>query len=413
MDLLSKLRVFAAGSGVLGVAVAVFVAHASAAAAQIVATQATLSGNEKSTDFALRLSKGVTVEVFTLANPYRVVIDMPDVSFKLPKTAGREGKGLVSAFRFGLFAARKSRVVIDTVSPVSIENAAMQAAGSGGVTLKLTMKPMDAEAFGAGTGAQRPPSPWETKTTQQRPKRRGRSEKSLPVVVIDPGHGGIDPGALGAKNVYEKDVVLAIAQELKKVLEKGGKLKVEMTRSSDVFISLDKRLQFSETHNADLFVSLHADAIADKRYVSQVRGATVYTLSERASDGLARRMAEKENNADAIAGLQSVDEDTPSGVRDILIDLVKRETANFSADFSNVLVGRLKKSARLSSKPQRSAAFKVLKQAGTPSVLVELGYLSNREDEKQLSSPKWRRGVAKSIAAAIESYFERHTALAR
>ncbi|MCH9808577.1 MAG: N-acetylmuramoyl-L-alanine amidase [Alphaproteobacteria bacterium] len=381
--------------------------------AGVVATEAVVSGNSKKTDFALTLSQGVTVEVFTLANPYRVIVDMPDVSFKLPKSAGRKATGLISAYRYGLFAARKARVVIDTVSPVSIEKAAMRATGSGSVKLELSLKAIDAAAFGAGTGAQRQVSRKTAAATRPHSRLPRAGRKSKPVVVIDPGHGGIDPGALGARNVYEKNVVLAVAKVVAAELAKNGKVAVKLTRSSDVFVSLDKRLEFSEANNADLFVSLHADAIADKRFVAQVQGATVYTLSERASDELARRMAERENSADAIAGLESLDQDDTGDVRDILIDLVKRETANFSTDFSNVLVRRLKQSARLSNKPQRSAAFKVLKQAGTPSVLVELGYLSNRDDEKRLSSAKWRRKVAKSIAKAIQGYFDRHTAMAR
>lgn len=381
-------------------------------AAAVEATKAAVSGDRQRTDFVLTLSEGVTVEVFTLANPYRVILDMPDVAFRLPKSAGRSGEGLIKAYRYGLFAARKARVVIDTVLPVAIEKAEMKTVGGRAVELRLTLKAIDPESFGSGTGSSRtahkPPNAPSAKGKVKR--RRG---KSRPVVVIDPGHGGIDPGALGASNVYEKDVVLAMAKVLRKQLDKLGRYEVVMTRTEDVFLSLDERVGFSEQQGADLFISLHADAIADKRFVSQVRGATVYTLSERASDEAARQMAEKENSADAIAGLPSFRNEETVGVRDILIDLVKRETANFSADFSNVLVQRLKKSARLSNKPKRSAAFKVLRQTGTPSVLVELGYLSNRDDEKSLNSASWRQRVAKSISAAVEAYFDHRTAMAR
>ncbi len=396
---------------VVRIAILIWLALAGATplSASVVATDAAIKGDKSGTEFAITLSRGVTLEVFTLANPYRVIIDMPDVTFQLPEKAGRRGKGLIKAYRYGLFAARKARVVIDTVLPVGIENAELLAAERGAVRLELSLKPIDAATFGAGTGA--------SKSSARRTKRASRikSKKgaSRNIVVIDPGHGGIDPGALGKSNVYEKNVVLAVAKLLKSELEKSTDYTVLMTRTEDVFVPLDKRLEFSEENDADLFISLHADSIADQRYASRVRGATVYTLSAKASDETARRMAEKENNADAIAGLPRMDDKEDGDVRDILIDLVKRETANFSADFSNTLVGRLSEQVRLSSKPQRSAAFKVLKQTGTPSVLVELGYLSNSEDEKRLTSAKWRTDVTQSIAKAVDAYFDRRTALAR
>lgn len=378
----------------------------------VVASDAKIVGGEDVTDFSLRLSEGVTVEVFTLANPYRVILDMPDVSFKLPKSAGRKGEGLVKAYRYGLFAARKARIVIDTLSPVSIEQAVMDPAGGKAVKLKLRLKAIDEESFGSGTGAGLASSHRaSTSAATIRPKSSRPGYR--PVIVIDPGHGGIDPGTIGPNNIYEKDVVLQVGQALRAELVGRGGFDVKMTRTDDVFVQLDSRLAFSQEKDADLFISLHADAIADKRYVSKVRGATVYTLSERASDEAARKAAEKENSADAIAGLPITGDDGVGEVRDILIDLVKRETANFSADFSNILVDRLGQKIRLSSKPRRAAAFKVLRQTGTPSVLVELGYLSNREDEKSLTSPAWHKKTAQSITRAIESYFARRTALSK
>jgi N-acetylmuramoyl-L-alanine amidase len=184
-----------------------------------------------------------------------------------------------------------------------------------------------------------------------------------------------------------------------------------MTRARDIFISLDGRLKRSRTLAADLFISLHADSIAQN--ADSVRGATVYTLSERASDEEARLMAEKENNSDAIAGLTTAKFEEQGQVRSILIDLLKRETANFSADFSNTLVKKMTKTVSLSRDPQRSAAFKVLRQADTPSVLIELGYMSHAEDEKLLNSPAWQDRVATSIATAVDAYFGKRTAGAR
>jgi len=196
-------------------------------------------------------------------------------------------------------------------------------------------------------------------------------------------------------------------------LAAGGRYDVRMTRATDVFISLDQRLKMSRDLAADLFISLHADAIAQKGAARTVRGATVYTLSEQASDEEAQRMADKEKNSDAVAGLQTAKFQEEGEVRNILIDLLKRETSNFSADFSNTLVKGLGASIYLSGHPQRSAAFKVLRQADTPSVLVELGYMSHPEDEKLLNSAAWQRRVAVAIGTAIDSYFSKRTAKAR
>jgi N-acetylmuramoyl-L-alanine amidase len=375
------------------------------------ADRAELTGSEASTTFLLDLSAGVQAEVFTLADPYRVVIDLPDVSFHLPKGTGQDAKGLVSAFRYGLLAEGKARIVMDTTKPVLIAKAGMTSAKGQAVRLSVELTPTTAAAFGGGTGgehtAQAPPlKPEIYEERAEKPKNRAK-----PVILIDPGHGGIDPGAMAADGLSEKTVVLAVAQRLKERLSQGGRYDVYMTRARDIFISLDGRLKRSRTLAADLFISLHADSIAQN--ADSVRGATVYTLSERASDEEARLMAEKENNSDAIAGLTTAKFEEQGQVRSILIDLLKRETANFSADFSNTLVKKMTKTVSLSRDPQRSAAFKVLRQADTPSVLIELGYMSHAEDEKLLNSPAWQDRVATSIATAVDAYFGKRTAGAR
>jgi N-acetylmuramoyl-L-alanine amidase len=209
--------------------------------------------------------------------------------------------------------------------------------------------------------------------------------------------------------LLEKNVVLAVGKELRRALLASGRYDVRMTRTTDVFVALDQRLKASLNTGADLFISLHADSLAESGAAQTIRGATVYTLSERASDEQARLMAEKENASDLVAGLDASEGEAAGEVRNILIDLMKRETANFSADFSNVLVGKLRRTIVLSRGPQRSAAFKVLKQTNSPSVLVELGYLSHREDEKLLSSSAWQKQTAASIAAAIDAYFAKRT----
>jgi len=402
---------------------------ARAAPARVDALRATVTGDATRTTFALQLSGAIKAEIVTLANPYRVIIDMPDVAFRLPPGTGKDPRGLITAFRFGLFAEGKARVVIDASGPVLIERAELVASAkvgsrtgetAGELTLEIDLVPTDAATYGSGTGASRgsagagpgafaqpaasspPASPPASASASAQPSVRAR-----PLIMIDPGHGGIDPGAVGGSNLYEKTVVLAVARQVRAALAAGGRFDVVMTRQSDVFVSLDQRLRLSSQYAPDLFVSLHADSIEARSLTQVVRGASVYTLSERASDDLARRMAEKENASDLIAGIDAAEGEAGDQLRSILIDLMKRETSNFSAEFSRLLIGSLTRSVPMSRDPVRAAAFKVLKQAGCPSVLVELGYMSNPDDERMMMTADWQRKVALSIAAAVESYFSR------
>ncbi len=377
-----------------------------------IASSALVSGDKSRTTFSIVLSKGVKAEIVTLANPYRVIIDMPEVVFRLPAGAGRGAIGLSQAFRYGLFAEGKARIVIDTEGPVAIDRADMKPLAEGaGLKLSIDFVPMEAAAFGGGTGAARAAAAAaharEQKPTVHEEHTEKPKSRAKPVVMIDPGHGGIDPGAIGGSNLYEKTVVLLVAQQLKSALVATGRYKVVLTRQTDVFVSLDQRLKLSREHAPDLFISLHADSIDAKNLTQVIRGASVYTLSERASDSLARLMAEKENASDLIAGLESSDGEGQDEVRSILIDLLKRETANFSADFSRTLVSKLGKAIPVSRDPMRAAAFKVLKQTGSPSVLVELGYMSNDDDEKLMKSESWQKQVSTSIAQAVDQYFSR------
>lgn len=383
----------------------------SAYAAEALDAHLTVTG--RSTIFELTMSEGLTAQVFTLANPYRVVLDLPDLSFRLDPSAGQKGAGLVSAFRYGQFAKNKSRIVIDTKGPVKINSANMtRLKGTSAVKLAIALMPIDAETFGAGTGAMTHSAAYEPDAEPATPENSEvkRKPHSKPVIVIDPGHGGIDPGAIGANNVTEKTIVLAVAAQLKEALTKTGLYEVKMTRADDVFISLDHRLKFSADNAADLFISLHADSIEEKTAKDTIRGATIYTLSGQASDEQARIMAEKENASDLIAGIENFDRGGGDQVKNILIDLLKRETSNFSADFSQVLAKRLGKTIAMSRIPRRSAAFKVLKQTHAPSVLVELGYLSNQTDEQQMLTADWQSRVSVAITEAVQIYFNKRTA---
>ena len=219
-----------------------------------------------------------------------------------------------------------------------------------------------------------------------------------PVIVLDAGHGGVDPGALGRK-AREKSVTLNFTRELAKQLRKTGKYKVYLTRNRDIYIPLRQRVNIARKHNADLFISIHADAIKRKN----VRGMSIYTLSETASDKEAAALAKKENQSDIIAGIDFADQ--PPEVANILIDLAQRETKNLSVKFANLVVDNARGKTRLLDRTHRFAGFRVLKAPDVPSVLIELGFLTNRSDEKQLLSSAWRRKVAGAMVNSVDGFF--------
>jgi len=224
---------------------------------------------------------------------------------------------------------------------------------------------------------------------------------SRPVIVLDPGHGGIDNGTVASSGENEKDLVLAFAKSLRERIEKSGKYRVVMTRDDDTFIPLAERVKFARNQAAALFVSIHADALPKAE--GDAQGATIYTLSDRASDIEAEKLAESENKADAIAGVDLTEE--PAEVADILIDLTQRETRAFSSRFAKTLMHEMKTVARMHKHPLKSAGFRVLKAHDIPSVLVELGYVSNKDDLHNLVSANWREKTAGSVTAAIDEFF--------
>jgi N-acetylmuramoyl-L-alanine amidase len=238
----------------------------------------------------------------------------------------------------------------------------------------------------------------------RKPERYGDGKSAAdprPLVVIDPGHGGIDNGTRAASGEMEKTIVLEFSLMLRDRIEKTGKYRVAMTRTDDSFVALADRVEVARARQAALFISIHADALA--RGEGDAQGATVYTLSERASDAAAARFAEAENRADVIAGLDLSSE--PSDVAGILIDLAKRETKTFSLQFARTMVGELKSAARLHRDPLKSARFVVLRAPDVPSVLVELGFVSNKADLKSLISAEWRGRTADAIVQAIHTFF--------
>jgi N-acetylmuramoyl-L-alanine amidase len=382
-----------------------------------VASDARLAGDAKQTRFVLDLDKTIQFRAFALADPYRVVVDIPQVSFQLPAGSGTAGRGLIKAFRYGLVMPGGSRIVFDLTGPARISHSyVLDAANGQPPRLVLELEEVDRTAFVQSLAVESRPElrpaiadaadavvPAEAAA----PPKPAAPADLRPVVVIDPGHGGIDNGTQ-ASGESEKSLVLGFGLALRDRLENGGKYRVVMTRTDDTFIPLAERVRIARNQSAALFVSIHADALP--RGEGDAQGATIYTLSDRASDVEAERLAEAENKADAIGGVNLTEE--PTDVADILIDLAQRETRTFSNRFARLLMGEMKNTVRMHKRPLKSAGFKVLKAPDVPSVLIELGYVSNKGDLEHLVSDSWRSRTVGSMAQAIDAFFAKRIATA-
>jgi N-acetylmuramoyl-L-alanine amidase len=372
-----------------------------------IATEARIGGDENQTRFVLELNRKIDLHVFTLADPYRVVIDIPQVTFRLPPKTGETGRGLIKAFRFGLVMAGGSRIVIDLVKPARVDKAfVVDSADAAPARLVLELAATDRENFLRKVALDRRFAHEQAPPAHE---QQSASGDARPLIVLDPGHGGIDTGTKGPSGQMEKEIVLDFAKRLREKIEAGGKYRVLLTRSDDTFVPLAERVRFAREAGAALLISIHADSLPKRE--GDAQGATVYTLSETATDPAAARLAEQENRADVIAGVDLKDQ--PDDVADILIDLAQRETKTFSVQFADKLIATMKRTTRLHKEPIKSAGFRVLRAPDIPSVLVELGYVSNKDDLQSLSSDSWRERTADSIAAAIDSYFSTHLAGAR
>lgn len=366
-------------------------------------TAVRIGGDENKTRFVLEINNDITFRTLSLANPNRVVIDLDEVIWKIGP-GGAAGQGLINNYRYGLYLPGTSRIVLDLKKPAKLSNSfVIKGKGRKADRLVFDFERISQTQFISGLS-----------TPELRIKRESDKEKSTAyfklgkkVIVLDPGHGGHDPGNLGGvkvNGISEKNVTISAARNIKKILEGSGRYKVIMTRDRDIFLKLRERSLVAHRNNADLFISIHADAFSNP----SVRGATIYTLTEKASDREAALLAARENKSDVIAGIDIGDEDDI--VQNILIDLVKQETMNLSNRFAGELSAELKKAVRVRKRSLRSAGFAVLKGIDVPSVLIEMGYLTNRQDAKLLMQKETHEKIGRAILKSADKYFAKNSA---
>ena len=364
--------------------------------ASVVAVSAHVTEAAGATRLVFDLSAPVSVATSFTASPDRLIVDLPDVNFQMDAKAGRldgRGVGLVRGFRFGTVAHGRSKIVVDLSGPAALRKAEV-ASIAGGAPSRLTIELVrsDPSVFrstaGEGVLDRREQAPSALASREERP-----------VIVVDPGHGGVDPGAGGTTGTLEKDVVMAFADALTAKLVAANRYRVVLTRRDDSFVSLGDRVRVARDAGAALMISIHADMLSD----GSVSGATVYIASDQASDAEAARLAAAENRADETAGMTSAASNPD--VSGIMFDLARRETRTYAHQFQRNLTGYWAKIARLNRNPERSAGFRVLQAVDVPSVLLELGYLSSDKDRASLTSPAWRDKASASIAAAVDSFF--------
>jgi N-acetylmuramoyl-L-alanine amidase len=367
------------------------------------------------TRFVIGLEQPVDYEVAALENPNRVYIDLPEVKVVLPDPLGDRPAGLIKAFRHGLSAPGKSRVVIDVTGPVVVEKHSIEKGSDGKLSLIVidlvsageatateeARAALRAGALGLGVHNLQPPTPKPAQSPQAR-----AANTFKPVIVIDPGHGGDDSGATKF-GTQEKNVVLSFSLKLREKLNATGRYKVLMTRDTDVFVPLEQRREFAERNQAALFIAIHADYA----FRSSARGATVYSLRPQVADALRRAVgAETVLSGNEMAAVKKSDD---NAVRQILTDLARRDvdsTQERTSVFARSVIDFIGNSTNLMDNPDRNAAFVVLKTARVPSILLELGYVTNAEDAQQLKSDQWRDGVSGSLVTAIDNYFSTHVA---
>lgn len=347
-------------------------------------------------------------KVFTLSEPNRLVIDAQGIDVSPSVSKNQDANVFVENVRVGTTGVDGVRIVFDLKKPVLIKKAFMLAPQSNfNWRFAIDLEATSEREFLSNIGNSHAVSSQDYNSADVKPKKNAAAASQAitksnrrKIIVIDAGHGGVDPGAIGYNGTYEKNITLSMAKELKELLDKKGKYTVYLTRSRDVFIPLRERVKISRSHDADLFISIHADSARNRKAV----GLSVYTLSETASDKEAAALAEKENKADIVAGLNFAEHSKE--VSDILLNLAQRETNNSSAEFATLLSSQMSKVAKTVSNTHRFAGFAVLKAPDVPSVLLELGYLSNPTEEKKLRQKSYRRKLGDAAVKAIDKYFQ-------
>jgi N-acetylmuramoyl-L-alanine amidase len=371
--------------------------------------------NAGQTRFVLDFDRAVDYSLTIMANPYRAVITLPAVQWQLLPGVGRSGRGLVQNFRYGAWQKDSFRLVLELNGPAKAMAVRWLPPGADNKAHRLVLDlqkinaaDFKAQNFGAYQPAEvvatKPPAP-KPAPSNQAASAPAMPEPPKPVeyktIVVDAGHGGVDPGAIGIRDSYEKNITLAVAQELAASLRRNPQYRVILTRERDVFVPLAERRQIARNAKADLFISIHADHHTNRA----TRGASVYTLSEKASDAESAKLAEQENKADLLGGLENLSDN--EAVSNILLDLVQQETVGHASLFGSLLVRKFSQDPAIEvlSNPLRSAGFVVLRSPDVPSVLVELGFLSNAQDESALNRPEYRRRLAMGLVLAVDAYF--------
>lgn len=364
--------------------------------ARITGETSQISDTRRGADIQLGLSQGVPYRIFTLDAPARLVLDFQEVDWSgLNPDEFLTGEAVTSV-QFGTYVPGWSRMVLELSGPMAVEAAALEVDPvTAGAVLTVALRPTTAEAFAQASGAPQD-TRWDLPQPQDLNVRPQRDENAPLLVVLDPGHGGIDPGAKAAGGVVEKDLMLQFALELGEVLVRSGQFEVQVTRDGDYFVSLERRTALAHQAGADLFISLHADSLTQ----GHAHGSTVYTLSQEATDAASASLAERHDRADLLSGTDlSHTDDLVVGV---MLDLARQETQPRSQSLARALVAGLKSQAGpVNRKPLRSAGFSVLKSADIPSVLVEIGFLSSDRDLANLLDPDWRRQTASAMLKGL------------